>query len=348
MAFDADRGLTFIPVIESGNVLLETSDRRAGLVEGQFTTPAFVPEAYDPAAMLRLYGALPPLAQLARGIKTNTASRGFLRAWNVAQHRTVWEVPTATSWDGGVLATAGGLVFQGDANGNLNAYSADTGERLASVAVGSSMMAAPITYRVNGTQYIAIVAGYGGGAVITGAPLDPASAAYRYGNDGRIIVLKIGGPPPPLPPLVAEQPLPMPPAAARRHGADRCGRSTVQPVLLALPCVWPRHSAGPAPHAAGYPRDFQRHRAGRRLCAEGHGAIRRRADAGRRRGRARLSHRSGVADASCAMTGSILQPPALQPLPGRQRRQTAQHFAHALGHGDGQRQFAADAERLPE
>jgi quinohemoprotein ethanol dehydrogenase len=211
MAFDADRGLTYIPVIESGNVLLETSDRRAGLVEGQFTTPAFVPEAYDPAAMLRLYGPLPPLTRLARGINTDTASRGYLRAWNVAQQRTVWEVQTATSWDGGVLATAGGLVFQGDANGNLNAYSADTGERLASIAVGSSMLAAPITYRVNATQYIAIIAGYGGGGVITGVPLDPASAAYRYGNDGRIIVLKIGGPPPLLPPLVAELPWPVPP-----------------------------------------------------------------------------------------------------------------------------------------
>jgi quinohemoprotein ethanol dehydrogenase len=212
MAFDAGRGLTFIPVIESGNVLIETSDRRAGLVEGQFTTPAFSPEGYDPKAMLSLYGSLPPFEQLARGIRTNTASRGYLRAWNVAQHRTAWEVQTATSWDGGVLASAGGLVFQGDANGNLNAYSSDTGERLASVPVGSSMLAAPITYRVNSTQYIAIIAGYGGGAVITGAPLDPASAAYRYGNDGRIIVLKIDGPPPPLPALVSELPWPVPPA----------------------------------------------------------------------------------------------------------------------------------------
>ena len=111
----------------------------------------------------------------------------------------MWEAQTATSWDGGVLATGGGLVFQGDANGNFNAYAADTGERLAAIAIGSSMMAAPMTYRVNGTQYIAIVAGYGGGGVILGAPFDPASAAYRYGNDGRIIALKIGGPPPPLP-----------------------------------------------------------------------------------------------------------------------------------------------------
>jgi quinohemoprotein ethanol dehydrogenase len=211
MAYDAERGLTFIPVIESGNVMVETSGRRAGLVEGQFTTPAFPPEAYDPAALQSLYGALPSLKALSRGLSTNTASRGFLRAWNVAEHRVVWEAQTATSWDGGVMATAGGLVFQGDANGNLHAYSADSGKLLASIALGSSMMAAPITYRVNGTQYVAIVAGYGGGAVITGQPFDPASAAYRYGNEGRVIALKLGGPAPPLPPLQADAPPPPPP-----------------------------------------------------------------------------------------------------------------------------------------
>jgi quinohemoprotein ethanol dehydrogenase len=217
MAYDAGRGITFIPAIESGNVFVEASGRRAGLVEGQFTTPAFVPEAYDPKIMQSLYGPLPPLGELARRLKTNTASRGFLRAWNVAEHQVVWEAQTATSWDGGVLATGGGLVFQGDANGNLNAYSSDTGERFASLQVGSSMMAAPITYRANGTQFIAIMAGYGGGGVITGVPLDPASAAYRYGNDGRIIALKIGGPAPPLPPARTDPPLPEPPP---RHAAQ--------------------------------------------------------------------------------------------------------------------------------
>jgi len=211
MAFDAARGLTFIPVIESGNVIMETSDRPAGLVEGQYTTPAFVTESYDPDAMKKLYGPLPPFKQLARGIKTDTASRGFLRAWSVVEHRIVWQAPTASSWDGGVLATAGGLVFQGDANGYLNAYSADSGRRLATIQVGSSMMAAPMTYRVDGVQFVAIMAGYGGGAVITGAPLDPSSAAYRYGNDGRIIVLKLDGTPPPLPPLAVDPPLTTPP-----------------------------------------------------------------------------------------------------------------------------------------
>ncbi|MGD0492828.1 MAG: c-type cytochrome [Steroidobacteraceae bacterium] len=69
-----------------------------------------------------------------------------------------------------------------------------------------------MTYRVNGVQYVAITAGYGGGAVISGDPLDPASAAYRYGNEGRIIALKIGGPPPPLPQLRTDPPFPDLPA----------------------------------------------------------------------------------------------------------------------------------------
>jgi quinohemoprotein ethanol dehydrogenase len=214
MAYDGGRGLTFIPVIEAGNVMVESIDRPAGLVEGQFTTPAFVPEGYDPKGMQHLYGALPPLERLSRGLKTPIASRGFLRAWSVAEHRVVWETQTASSWDGGVLATAGGVVFQGDANGILTAYASDTGRKLASLQLGSSMMAAPITYRVHDVQYVAIMAGYGGGAVIAGAPLDPASAAYKYGNEGRIIALKVGGPPPPLPPIYEDAPPPEPPPRA--------------------------------------------------------------------------------------------------------------------------------------
>ena len=169
------------------------------------------PMAYD-AHLKSLFGELPPFHTLTGRIGSHdTGSRGVLRAWSVAEHRVLWESTTATSWDGGVLATGGGLVFQGDANGHLNAYAADTGKRLAALQVGSSMMAAPMTYKVNGTQYITIMAGYGGSAVITGVPLDPASAAYRYGNEGRIIVLKVGGPPPPLPPLAADAPMPDPP-----------------------------------------------------------------------------------------------------------------------------------------
>ena len=211
MAYDGSRGLTFIPVIESGNVIVETSNRRAGLVEGQYSTPAISVEDYDPATLKGLYGDLPPMPKLAKGKDTDPHSRGALRAWSVSEHKVKWEAPTASSWDGGVLATAGGLVFQGDANGYLSAYASDSGKRLAHIDLGSSMIAAPITYRVGGVQYVAIMAGYGGGAVIVGDELDHASAAYRYGNDGRIIVLKLDGPTPPLPAPAAEPRAPAPP-----------------------------------------------------------------------------------------------------------------------------------------
>lgn len=204
MAFDARHGITYIPVIEAGNVMVESSERRAGYVDGQFTTPAFVPESYDPASMKGLFGSLPSLAQLARGTKTRIESRGFLRAWSVTEHRTVWEMQTATPWDGGVLATEGGLVFQGDATGHLNAYAADTGRRLASIALGSSIMAAPMTFRIDGVQYVAVMAALGGGELAV--PFDPVTAAYRYGNEGRIIVLKVGGAEPILPPVFSASP----------------------------------------------------------------------------------------------------------------------------------------------
>jgi quinohemoprotein ethanol dehydrogenase len=225
MAYDPGRAVTYLPVIEAGNVILETSTRRAGLVEGQFTTPAIPVELYDPKEMRSLYGVVPPLQDLARGLKTRTESRGYLRAWSVPQHRILWEVPSVASLGviGGVLATGGGLVFQGDPNGHFNAYDADTGARKLTLDLGTSMIAAPITYRVNGEQYIAIVAGYGGGGVIQGAPLDPATAAYRYGNEGRVIALRLDGKTPPLPPPRTDAPLPeLPPrptdAKAIAHG----------------------------------------------------------------------------------------------------------------------------------
>jgi quinohemoprotein ethanol dehydrogenase len=216
MAYDPDRGLTFIPTLEIGNVMVESSGRRAGLVEGQYTTPAFPPEAYDPDSMQSLYGKLPSLAQLAeleQAADTELRSRGLLRAFSPAEHRVVWETPTATGWDGGVLATGSGLVFQGDANGFLNAYAASDGRKLAALQLGSSIMAAPMTYRIGGVQYIAVLAGYGGAQM--SVPLDPPSAAYRYGNEGRLIVLKLGGDVPPLPPLRTDPALPeLPPRSA--------------------------------------------------------------------------------------------------------------------------------------
>jgi quinohemoprotein ethanol dehydrogenase len=137
-------------------------------------------------------------------------SRGFLRAWDPIHQRLAWEVPSASDWDGGVLSTGGGLVFQGDAAGYLSVYSADNGASLRHLQLGTGVLAAPMTYRIAGVQYVAVVAGYGGNAV--NYPLPKASAAYNRDNEGRIIVLKLdgGAVPQPAPLTVALIPAPPP------------------------------------------------------------------------------------------------------------------------------------------
>ena len=210
MSFDPKSKLVFVPTVEQPMVELDSARRPAGLVEGYFTVPVIPPEDYDPAALKNLYGPLPTLAALGKGIPAPASSRGALRALDPATGKIVWEQPSATSWDGGVLSTAGNLVFQGDATGRLNVYAADTGKPLARIELGTSVMAAPATYRVGDTQYVAVLAGYGGGWI--GAAFPKVSAAYRYGNAGRIIAFKLGGGAVPTPTPVGDPPFAEPPA----------------------------------------------------------------------------------------------------------------------------------------
>jgi quinohemoprotein ethanol dehydrogenase len=76
-------------------------------------------------------------------------------------------------------------------------YAADTGAPLAHINVGTSIMAAPMSYSVAGEQYVAVMAGLGGAA---GWWYPRDSAAYRYGNEGRIVAFRLGGGPVPVPP----------------------------------------------------------------------------------------------------------------------------------------------------
>ncbi len=211
MAFDADAGLVFIPVIDMPMVYIDAAQRPAGLVEGAFTVPGIPPEGYDPAGLRGLFGELPPLAALIgrSGGPRAPASRGELRAWDPIAGRIVWTQPGTSFWDGGVMSTAGGLVFRGDAAGFLNVYAAADGRRLARIELGTSIMAAPMSYAIDGEQYVAVMAGYGGGG---GFAFPPESAAYQRGNQGRIIALRLGGGAVPLPPRLAATPMPQPPA----------------------------------------------------------------------------------------------------------------------------------------
>jgi len=119
------------------------------------------------------------------------------------------------------MSSAGGLVFQGDASGMLNVYSAESGVRLQRVDLGSSVMAAPMSYEIGGVQYVALMAGYGGGEM--GAPFPDGSAARRFGNEGRIIALRLDGGAVPRPPEVVPAPIPQPPAHLGSRAQIRAG-----------------------------------------------------------------------------------------------------------------------------
>ncbi len=208
MSYNPKTGLLYIPVIDAPMVYVDTSKRRAGLIEGNFDLAFFFPEDYAPRDLESLLGKLPSLQALSPGGKL-PQSRGFIRAVEPLTGKLRWEQPTHSLWDGGILSTGGNLVFRGDSAGFLNVYRADDGKLLKRIEVGSSIMAAPMTYRIDGVQYVSVMAGYGGGVLFL--PFPQSSAAHRYGNEGRIITLKLDGPAPPLPALVKDDPVEAPP-----------------------------------------------------------------------------------------------------------------------------------------
>jgi quinohemoprotein ethanol dehydrogenase len=116
--------------------------------------------------------------------------RGNLVAWDPVKQEARWTQPYEHIANGGTLSTAGNLVFQGTADGRVLAYAADDGKPLWEREVSSGVVAAPITYAVDGEQYVAFNVGWGGAFPITFGAL-----AYRTGvvPDSRLYVFKLGG-----------------------------------------------------------------------------------------------------------------------------------------------------------
>jgi quinohemoprotein ethanol dehydrogenase len=122
--------------------------------------------------------------------------REVLKAWDPVTQKEVWRVSHEDQFNGGILSTSGNLVFQGTTAGQLIVYRADTGEKLKTIETGTGIMAAPATYTVEGEQYIAVMAGFGGALV--GGPGEK-TAVKKYRNTGRILAFKLGGGTTPLP-----------------------------------------------------------------------------------------------------------------------------------------------------
>jgi quinohemoprotein ethanol dehydrogenase len=142
MSFSPRTGLAYIPASENGFPYVDPPDprawqRRAGMVnDGGLGLP--------PANL-----KVPPLTSA-------------LVAWDVLRQRQAWRIELGAGTNGGTLATAGNLVFQGQGSGQFVAYAADSGKRLWSFDAGNGILGNPISYELDGRQYVTVITGWRG------------------------------------------------------------------------------------------------------------------------------------------------------------------------------------------
>lgn len=174
MSYSRDTGLVYIPT-QSTSYLYAGADeidrQETGWNLGQAANPGppVNPEAAERAQQN-------PLASLL--------------AWDPVAQEPVWRVDHSAMGNGGVLSTAGGLVFQGAAEGAFNAYDSRTGERLWSQSVGDAILGGPVTYELDGEQYVLALAGQGGAIPLTMGLL---SGNYPRQRNGRLMAFRLGG-----------------------------------------------------------------------------------------------------------------------------------------------------------
>lgn len=154
------------------------------------------------------------------------AFKGYLIAWDPIQQKPAWRKQHKGFWNGGTLATAGGLVFQGTGDGVFAAYDASTGDVLWQTGSTTGIMAPPVSYTIDGEQYVVVAAGYGGG-VIGGA--NPDAIINDYLNEGRVLAFKLGADAPMPMSTPRDKTVPKPPELAASedelaHGATLYGQ----------------------------------------------------------------------------------------------------------------------------
>jgi quinohemoprotein ethanol dehydrogenase len=174
MSMSRDTGLVYIPVQE--------------LAQDYTSDPAFV---YRPGRWNTGTVHAPLPADRATRAALRNSLQGFLLAWDPVNQREAWRVRLDAPWNGGTLATAGGLVFQGTLDGRFRAYDARTGAQLWDFDNQAATMAGPISYSVGDTQYVASLASYGtlfflpAGFGVANPPSEPVN--------GRVNVFRLGG-----------------------------------------------------------------------------------------------------------------------------------------------------------
>lgn len=178
MAYHPGENLVYIPAFEAAMIYAPQADWKPDTARG-FNV------GFDLGS-----GDLPADQGIRREV-AGTVS-GKLLAWDPVKQEARWTVEHPGPWNGGLLATGGGLVFQGNQQGEFNAYGAADGSKLWSFGAQTGVVAPPITYTVNGEQYIAVLAGWGGAfALVSDGALIEDLAPVQ--NVSRLLVFKLGG-----------------------------------------------------------------------------------------------------------------------------------------------------------
>jgi len=170
MSFNPETGLVYIPA--QGVPLVQSTD------------PAWELNSHKPMSTMSGMGW--NLGYLFNAVAPEATPFGQLLAWDPVNQKEAWRAEYVSPWNGGTLTTAGGLVFQGTADGRFIAYDAATGEVLWQTPVGSGVVAAPATFEADGVQYVSIAVGWGG---VYGLM---QRATERVGP-GRVYTFRIGG-----------------------------------------------------------------------------------------------------------------------------------------------------------
>jgi quinohemoprotein ethanol dehydrogenase len=171
MAFNPQTGLVYLPV-RDGTVFVHApdstwrphTDRRNEGMDRSYAGPLL---------SLRQTAPLPT---------------GRLVAWDPIQQKARWRVDHPVLMSGGVLTTAGNLVFQGRSDGMLLAYRATDGTKLWEFDAGTGIIAPPVTYMVDSTQYVTLMVGWGGDMGL----INPPILGPRKPGFGRVLTFALG------------------------------------------------------------------------------------------------------------------------------------------------------------
>lgn len=144
MAMSHQTGLVYIPTQDIPETMIE--DKKLDYRKGRFNTGYIEPILADTPTDIKDF---------------RDAISGHLVAWDPVKQKAAWRIKLPGAVNGGTLATAGGLVFQGTLEGNFRAYDAKSGQLLWSVDNGGATFAGPVTYKVGDVQYVATLAGDG-------------------------------------------------------------------------------------------------------------------------------------------------------------------------------------------